>query len=368
MQLLPRLNEMNKKVLLLINTLGNGGAQRQIILLANELSSLGCTVCLMHYGASEEMLKNFNNLNFELVRVPSVGRGYKKYRALFRRIGDCSPDCIISFIDAPNIISGIYAIFYSAVRWIPCERNLTLGNDFFGSLWRNLLYWRANFIVSNSFSQKNWIDKNIWRSNNKSVAILNGVPDIFFEGEVQKFSARENLFLSFARLSNQKNPELLIDAVAAAGGQSLRGWNFEWYGDDDPSDLGKRAALKNMIKDHGLPVQIFYATKEVKVKMNQAKFLILTSLFEGTPNVVLEAMISGMVVIASKVSDLSYILADGRGILFDSESVDGLKSAIKNAIEMSDSNMEEMVRKSRQFACDNFSKSVMARKYYSLIN
>lgn len=359
---------MKKNIILLINTLGNGGAQRQIILLAQELSNLGCTVCLMHYGLSEEMLDNFDVSGFDVVRIPNEHGLINKYIELFRRMRSFDPVAVISFIEVPNIIAGMYSVFNPAVKWLPCERNLSSANEFLGIFWRNLLYWRANFIISNSFSQKKWIDEKVWRASNKSLTVLNGVPDTFFAPPNGNFIMRKKLFLSFARLSIQKNPELLIDALVTNKNICHSGWHFEWYGDDDPSDLNKRALLSKKIEFNELPINIFYATKDVKAKMNQAKFLILTSLYEGTPNVVLEAMISGMVVIASKVSDLPYILGDGRGILFESNSVDGLSLAIESAIGMNDNDIEKIVERSRKFALENFSKSVMSKKYHSLIN
>ena len=45
----------NKKILLFISSLGSGGAQRQMVLLSNELSSAGNEVTLLVYHSNNQL-------------------------------------------------------------------------------------------------------------------------------------------------------------------------------------------------------------------------------------------------------------------------------------------------------------------------
>jgi glycosyltransferase involved in cell wall biosynthesis len=66
----------------------------------------------------------------------------------------------------------------------------------------------------------------------------------------------------------------------------------------------------------------------------KASVLLLTSDFEGTPNVVLEAMASGVPIVATRVGDVPELLCEGeRGCLATAGDVDGLVSAIGSLLE-----------------------------------
>ena len=107
-------------------------------------------------------------------------------------------------------------------------------------------------------------------------------------------------------------------------------------------------------------VQDFYKSSDA---------LMHVSIYEGLPNVICEAMLSGCFVIASNVCDHPLVLGDSeRGILCDPLSPE----SICNAIEMFDG-MEEaakiaIIKKARNFAELEFNRDTMTDKYLALIN
>jgi glycosyltransferase involved in cell wall biosynthesis len=67
--------------------------------------------------------------------------------------------------------------------------------------------------------------------------------------------------------------------------------------------------------------------KEMAAIYNDSDILVLTSDWEGTPNVILEAMACGLPVISSRVGGVPELLSDGRGILVDAADEDGFVEA-----------------------------------------
>ena len=63
--------------------------------------------------------------------------------------------------------------------------------------------------------------------------------------------------------------------------------------------------------------------------MRRYDALVLPSMWEGVPNVVCEALASGLPVLASDVSDIPLLLQDGvNGFLFAPHKVEGIAGAI----------------------------------------
>lgn len=65
---------------------------------------------------------------------------------------------------------------------------------------------------------------------------------------------------------------------------------------------------------------------------NETDLLVLTSSYEGTPNVILEAMACGIPVVAPEVGGVPEIVSSDRGILFPPSDFEALVAASKSLI------------------------------------
>lgn len=353
-------------ITLIIDNLGSGGAQRQLVLLATELSGMGFNVTLVTYNENNHMDYMLHGLSVRRVEINTNGASklYKIIKVAHYLI-KAKPKVVISYLDNPNIMAGLYSLLSSNVKWIPSERNLNAGTGL-QVLWRRFIYKSALKVVSNSYAQQEWILKNKIIPKYKSSVIWNGIFNDFWE-PLDKKAEKTLQFLSLGRLSHQKNPELLFEAVKLVNVNGKL--NFSWYGDDDPDSPGKRYILKELAKEQCLPIEIFLSSKKPHKLLANAECLILTSRYEGTPNVVLEAMASGVFVIAPKIVDLPIILGDNeRGFLFEPQCPQSLANAIRSYLDLDSDLKGNIIKSSLVYAKKNFDSGNLAKKYMDIIN
>ena len=87
----------------------------------------------------------------------------------------------------------------------------------------------------------------------------------------------------------------------------------------------------------------------------EAEILVVTSDWEGTPNVVLEASASGLPVVATRVGGVPEVVKEGEtGFLCDREDTDGLVSAVSKLVA-DDDLRRRMGEQGRRFVQENHS-------------
>ena len=87
--------------------------------------------------------------------------------------------------------------------------------------------------------------------------------------------------------------------------------------------ISQQLGINDAVTFHG-------AVHGVAPYLQQAAMLVLPSLSEGMPNVVLEAMACGLPVVATRVGGIVDIIADGEnGLLVDAQRPDQLYEAMK---------------------------------------
>ena len=96
--------------------------------------------------------------------------------------------------------------------------------------------------------------------------------------------------------------------------------------------------------------------------MSRAKVILLTSEFEGTPNVILEAMAKGLPVFATNVGGIGNLLDNGRGFLLNPKNISkdaGLISLMLNSLDL----RREVGIKSKKFIAEWRENSLIAQDF-----
>lgn len=132
-------------------------------------------------------------------------------------------------------------------------------------------------------------------------------------------------FVCVARFSKQKNHMFLLSSFAELLKQYPK-TKLLLVGDGE---------LMDKCKDYCLEMGIFHnvvfygATSSVESLLGQSKIFVLSSLYEGNPISILEAMSSGLPIIAPRVGGIPDVISQHEnGILYDANQKDQLVSAM----------------------------------------
>jgi glycosyltransferase involved in cell wall biosynthesis len=141
-----------------------------------------------------------------------------------------------------------------------------------------------------------------------------------------------NIILFIGRLEEEKGLEYLIRAVEKLEKEIQARTKIAIIGDGT-----LRKPLENEIIRRGLADNFtFYGEREyneIPLWFGASDLFCLPSKREGCPNVVLEALASGIPVIASRVGAIPEVVNENSGILFEAGDVHKLAESLENALK-----------------------------------
>lgn len=184
----------------------------------------------------------------------------------------------------------------------------------------------------------------------KVTVILNGVDIKAFGDSLSDPGAAGPRAITVARLSHVKDPLTLLQAVDRVR-QAERGFRLDLVGDGplrgDVERLVDHLGLTHTVRLHG-------ARDQVHDMLREAALFVLSSASEGISLTLLEAMASGLPIVATRVGGNAEVVADGRtGILVPARSPDALAEAILRLLRDPD-RRREMGRLGRERAAALF--------------
>ena len=361
-----------KKIHCFTESQAGGGAEHQMNILAGLLAENGYDVTLVTYAGLPDHYTVPNN-----VKRVEVGQSHNSLITFLRTFWYflwVKTDGVISYRVACNARVLVPMLFRPWTKVIACERNYTVGRPTkFGKFVRDFLYYRADAIIPNSFSQEKYLESLNRSWKNKVQTIINytdvdgfDVSSIPNEDEVIRFCV-------FARFSKQKNPLGLVSAIKILKEKSVKPFEFHWYGAQNGNVNGfnqEYLAVKKAVEDTGVEdVFIMHpATKNVIVEMEQYQAVCLPSFYEGFSNSISEGICCGRPMLVSDVSDNAMMVHEGEnGFLFDPNDTDSIVNAFERFFALGQEQMEEMGKKSRAIAEQLFDKRVFVESYINLI-
>ncbi len=284
-----------KKILFYMNSIHFGGAERVIVNLANKFSDRDYEVIFVTSFKCNEEYTLQNKINRLILEEKDIQQSFFK-KNFFRTIKlrkVCKiekPDIVISFMAEPNF-RAIVATMFLGIRTLISVRN-DPNKEYPNRLFRlisKILYPLASGCVFQTEDAQKWFSKGIQK---KSKIILNHVDEKFYK---VNFKGKRKNIVTVGRLEPQKNHKLLIEAFSKIANDFLDE-NLVIYGDGSQvQKLGK------LTKKLGIEDRVIFmgATKEIQEKIKDAKVFVLSSDYEGLPNVVMEAMTLGLPVIST---------------------------------------------------------------------
>lgn len=222
-------------------------------------------------------------------------------------------DILVSFGVVYNV-DVAQACIGTDVKLILCERNDPMNDPSttFNRIRRSIFYNRGNGYVFQTETIREYFSKRIKR---KAVVIPNFMDKQVNIGE--RYNPKRNVIATSARLDNhQKDQKTLIQAFAVFS-KTHEEFLLEFYGDGPD-----RKELEKIAEEEGISDKVIFKGR-VESPMNyirNCKVFVLSSVYEGMPNALIEAMAYGMPCISSDCSGggaKALIEHEVNGLLFD---------------------------------------------------
>lgn len=322
------------KLLLMIHGLGAGGAERVMTLLADGLAARGHEVSLLTLsGSGEDFFAPGSGVDRvrldlggeSLTMVHGLWANLRRIGTLRRKIRGLAPDAVISFATTVNILA-LIACSGTRVPVVISER-VDPRADPLPCRWRllrYLAYRRARALVVQTAPISDWYRR--WLPARVLISKIANPVAVEMPSEPAKLPVRKPFILAAGRLVHQKGFDLLLQAFSLTASQ-LSSLNLVIAGEGPEA-----ASLEALARGYGVESRVFFLGRvsPLSALMREAHAFVLSSRYEGFPNVLVEALAIGVPVVATDCpSGPREILSDGHyGILVPPENARELSMAL----------------------------------------
>ena len=342
-----------KKILFVIPSLSNGGAEKVVSKISSGLVNKGYDVTLLtFFDCEKEYL-----IDGKVKRI-NLSKGYekdynsintlKRFKLIRKVINEIEPDFIFPFLNHVCIYTFISCIFSKYRKRIVfterCNQKFTNKRN---RLVKNLCQVFVKRILVQNNGQKLDLSK---RNQRKTCVIANPIDSVYLDYKKNSVDECKNI-ISLGRLSDQKDYPLAIETFSSVL-KKYPNLTYHIFGKGENEDK-----LRKLIKEKNLENKVVlegFTTNIDDIYKNAGMFL-MTSKFEGMPNALAESLAVGLPCISSDCdfgpSDL--IENESMGILVKEHTVEAFEKAMLHMIE----NYSFYASKS------NERKEIMRKKY-----
>lgn len=317
-------NEVKKEnyIALFTNTLVEGGAERQLIQLANILSDYYTIYIVIFYGEriSKEYLALVNkNVHIAILRLE--GSLLNKIYCYHKFLKTKQPTIVFNYLLMPNLIGGLIARSAGIKNTIGGIRSAFIQPKkvFLNKIAHN--YINHYTIFNNQRGLAKYTGMGFKR--NKAVYIPNMVSENIPLPDKYSHSKQTPIILSVGRFIDAKDYESAIKIISNV---HRKGYQFEYiicgWG-----NLEKE--IRNLVESSGIEkiTKIYIRPSNLHCFYQKADLYLQTSIFEGLSNTVMEAMSYGLPCVVTNVGD--------NNLLIDNE-INGYLCAPKNITQFSE--------------------------------
>ncbi len=315
------------RILFVIRDMVTGGAGKQLALIAGALSKRKHDVFVFTYYGGETQYSLAENVRY-VAQNPMPRNKFSEYFFspwnIRKQIKKIKPDCVISW----RCNAGCFTVLGAAgmnVKTIFSERSDPFTET---SVMLKLSSLICTFSDGGVF-QLERVRQYYRRLYKKSVVIHNPINEtkdqilIPYEKRKQKIVHVGRMMLS------QKRQDVMLDAFKIFF-ECHPDYTLHFFGDGQDLESVKKMALEKGLSDcvifHGAVGNILESIKD-------AKMLVLTSDYEGIPNVILEAFVAGVPVVSTDCSP------GGARVLID-DGVNGFLASVADPLTIAKKMME----------------------------
>lgn len=366
-----------KNILLYTDTMQTGGAELQMFLLAKFLDKTLFTPILACSSnpSLNRWCENFEKENIKVIRITATNKhNPKHYFELKKIIKNEKIDLIHGHIWNPA--SCRYAFLAASSTKTPM---ITTEHDpfkisFIKDLFKKSTLKKVKAIITVSENNKKILQKLYPKYKNKIQVIHNGIDTTWWHSQLLRiteqdikdvkeelFQAKENTFIliTVAELHERKGLKYLIEAMPKI---------ITKYPNVKCVIIGEgpeRNALTKLIKSLNIEnhVILLGKQKEIPKLLKCSNIFVLPSRREAFGMVLLEAMVTGLPVVATKVGGIPEIIENGEnGLLVEPENPAKLSKAIIDLIPHPNK-LEKFSKTGYTTVSEKFTAKKMAEQY-----
>ena len=224
------------------------------------------------------------------------------------------------------------------------------------SIWNN-----SSYIVANSHSLQETCKE--FSPKQEIEMISNGVDtELFYPDKNKDSKTNEVQLLFISRLMPQKGIDILIKACHILNKRGITNYKLTIVGEGHLKDL-----MFSLIDEYNLKEKINYLgwkdLEELPEIYRRADVFILPSVMEGMSSVVLQAMASGLPIVASRVKGFEEVLEENVNGLFaeynnPGEFANAIEKLIESA-ELREKMSQKSLEKSKLFSWESIAKKYL---------
>ena len=314
---------MDQRILIIINNLGIGGAERLTVDDTNEMLRMGVDVRLVTLRPEPK-----KSLSSELRLKPNYISSWIK---LILYIREFQPDLVITQLWFANTIGRVVAWVAGARRVISFEQNVY---DTVKTRKMFFVDWLLQPLSTKIIAVSEAVKKSLTRHkiNEAKIDVLHNGVDISkygisnrSSGIRKEYGIPENAFLYMfiGRLIHQKAVDVLIEAFKEIDVGSyllLVGQGID------------RDSLEQQVKDSGLESRVIFAgvRKDIPELLGSSDCFVLPSRHEGLPMVLIEALAAGTAIVVSDFEAVREVITHEKdGLIVPREDFKTLAQAMR---------------------------------------
>jgi len=376
------MKQNQKNILLFTDTPLVGGAELQMYLLSKFLDrkKFNPIVCLGPYESLDKLAANLENEEITVTRLPIK---HKNDPAQIKHLKNIIKEHKIDLIHIHvwNPASGRFAYLAGKRTKTPIittEHDPFKLNPIKNTIKKSLLK-HAQKIITVSKQNKTVLEDLYPDHKHKIKVIHNGIDTTWWKSQILSFNAkdrtklREDLFnaddktlvaLTVAELHPRKGLHFLLRAIQKVLTQlppkKAENLRFAIAGKGPQKEALEKLINKRNLENH---VILLGHRKNIPNLMKSADMFILPSVREAFGLVNLEAMVSGLPVIATRAGGIPEIITNNKtGLLVPTENETKLAEAIKKLIT-SQKTRQTFSKAGQAIVASKFDAKLMAKKY-----
>lgn len=333
----------NRKKALFFLQAGVGGAERMTVLIGKLLDPRKFEVKFypVQHGDTASAITNFVPSEYETKVLPSASP-FQRMKQFYRILKNEKPDVVFSSVlYINNKILPLRWLFPNTKFIIRCENYLyTFSKKQKSMMW--VAYRMADYIIAQTDEMKQELVDQLGINTNKVFALQNPLDTQTIEQKMADAVSPypengKKHFVASGRFAYQKGFDILVEAFAKVA-EKRKDVDLYIIGAKDGDHQKEYERVWSIVKEKGLEDMVhcegFQNNPYPYVRF--ADCFILSSRWEGLPNVLIEALHLGTPTAALKcIPVVERIVSEGKdGYLAGKESVEELAEAMAKAVDM----------------------------------